>query len=419
MPSAEIITVGTELLLGHVVDTNTSLIARALADIGIDVYRQTSVGDNQERIASAVREALARADVVLCAGGLGPTVDDLTRAAVACAVGQPLELCQDALQKLKQYFASLGRPLSDNNALQAYAPRGALLLDNPLGTAPGFISETGGRAVIVMPGVPRELAAMLRDQAIPWIVEKFTAAERLITRVFKTIGVPESEVDKRIDDLFRAGVNPSIAVLAHDGQVDVKVTAKAATVQEARALIGELEPELRARLGSCIYAVDGGGIEEVLGSKLRERGWSIATAESCTGGLIAAMLTSVAGSSDYFRGGAVTYSNTAKTELLGVSPATLQRHGAVSAQTAAQMAQGARARFSADIGLSVTGIAGPGGGTAEKPVGLVYVGFASSEKHALARRYQFAGSRELIRRRAALTALTWVWRWAGRGKRSA
>ncbi len=410
MATAEIITIGTELLLGQLVDTNTAVIASALAEAGIDVFRETSVGDNEGRIAQAIGEALARADAVICAGGLGPTVDDLTREAVAAATGTQLELDRGALGDLSAWFASVGRRMSPNNARQAMFPRGATVLENPKGTAPGFALETGRKIIVVMPGPPREMEPMLRDLVVPMLTRRFGLQSVIVTRVLRTVGISESELDARIADLFRSGVNPSIAVLAHLGQVDVKLTAKATTREAAHALIDQLEPEIRRHLGEHIFSSDGGTLPATLGSLLRERGWSIATAESCTGGLLGEMITSVAGSSDYYRGGVISYSNEAKTGLLDVAPELIERHGAVSEEVAAAMAIGAKAAFRSTLALSITGVAGPGGGTKDKPVGLVYVALANGAESVEVKRLHIPGDREAIRHRASLSALTLAWR---------
>jgi nicotinamide-nucleotide amidase len=410
VPTAEIITVGTELLLGQLVDSNTAVIASALADAGIDVHFETSVGDNRERVAEAVRVALARADCAICAGGLGPTVDDVTRDGIADALDRQLELHEPSLQAIRAMFERLGRRMADSNIRQAMMPRGALVMDNPLGTAPGFIVERERKVVAAMPGVPRELHLMLKEQLMPRLVARFQPQATIVTRVLKTIGVGESDLDQRIADLFRAGVNPSIAVLAHAGAVDVKVTAKAQTREAALAMLDALVPQLRQRLGDCIFAVDRGSIEEVAGECLRRRNWSVATAESCTGGLVAAMLASVAGASDYFRGCVVAYDEDSKIAMLDVAPDLLERHGAVSEEVAGAIAVGAQAAFRSTLALGITGVAGPSGGSEEKPVGLVYVALAGPEAAMDVRRLMLPGDREFIQRRAALAALTMLWK---------
>ena len=410
MATAEIITIGTELLLGQLVDTNTAVIASALADAGIDVHRETSVGDNTDRIAQALREALARADAIVCAGGLGPTVDDLTREAVAAATDRALELDQGVLDDLRAWFASVGRSMSPNNVRQAMFPRGAKVLENPKGTAPGFVLDLGDRFIVVMPGPPREMQPMLRDHVIPLLTRKFELQSVIATRVLRTAGISESEVDARIADLFRTGVNPSIAVLAHLGEVDVKLTAKAKSREAAHALIDQLEPEIRKHLGDHIFSSNGASLAEAMGNALRARGWTVATAESCTGGLLGGMITSVPGSSDYFRGGVIAYADEAKTKLLEVPPALIERYGSVSEEVAAAMAVGAKEALNSTIALSITGIAGPGGGTKEKPVGLVYVALANGDGRIDVKRMQLPGDREAVRHRAVINALLLGWR---------
>jgi len=412
MPSAEIITIGTELLLGQLVDTNTSSIARALAAAGIDVHRETSVGDNEQLIAAAVREALGRSDIAICAGGLGPTVDDLTREAVAAAFGRPLVLHEPSLAYIEQRFAQAGWKMAPNNRRQAMVPKGAIVLDNPHGSAPGFIVDDTARVAIAMPGPPSELDPMLHELTIPWIVKRFGINAVIVTRVLHTVGVGESDLDERIADLFREGRNPSIAVLARPGLVDVKITAKAQDAATAAPMIAALEAQLRERLGDCIYATDDGTFEQSLGEALRARGWSIAVAESCTGGLIAAAIASVPGASDYFKGGVIAYADDAKTRLLGVDPALIAKHGAVSEEVAKAMAIGAREHLHATLAVSTTGIAGPGGGTAEKPVGLVFVALARPGDKPTVRRLNLPGSRAVIQRRATIAALSMAWKTA-------
>jgi nicotinamide-nucleotide amidase len=261
-----------------------------------------------------------------------------------------------------------------------------------------------------MPGPPRELLPMLRDYAIPWIERRFAPNAVLVTRVLHTAGMGESDLDARIADLFREQKNPSIAVLAHPGLVDVKITAKAATREEAATLIGTLEPSVRERLGDCVYAVDGGTLEGVAGELLLLHGWMLAVGESCTGGSLAAAVTSIPGASSYFRGGVVAYSNEAKRGLLDVAPDLLERYGAVSEEVAGAMALGARAALRADVGVSITGVAGPDGGTPEKPVGLVFVALSLPDGSMTIRRLDWPGSREAIQRRAVVAALTMLWR---------
>ena len=410
MARAEIITIGTEMLLGQLVDTNTAEIARSLFEIGVDVYRETSVGDNEDRIATAVREGLARADVIVCAGGLGPTVDDMTRGAIAAAVGVPLEPDDASMRHLEALFARVNRPMAENNRQQAHFPLGAEIFPNPHGSAPGFVVERDGRAVLALPGPPRELLPMLGDHAIPWIERRFKPGASLVTRVLRTAGVGESDLDARIADLFREQKNPSIAMLAHPGLVDVKLTAKAESRARAAAMIDELEVVVRQRLGDCVYGTGNDSLAGVIGDQLRGRALTLAVGESCTGGQLSAAFVAVPGASEYFRGGCIAYADQAKTSLLGVAPDLLERHGAVSESVAAAMALGAQASLGADVALSTTGVAGPGGGTAAKPVGLVYLGLAMPGGAVTIRRLDWPGAREAIQRRAVVAALTMLWR---------
>ena len=416
MASAEIITIGTELLLGHLVDTNTSTIARALASVGVDVHRETSVGDNTARIADAVRDALGRAAVAICAGGLGPTVDDMTRDAIAAATGRRLRLDEPSLRAIEARFAAMGWKMVPNTRQQALMPEGAVVFDNPHGSAPGFVVEEQGKAAIALPGPPHELAPMLHDHAIPWLVRRFDLRSIIVTRVLRTLGIGESDLDARIADLFRASTNPSIAVLARPGFVDVKITAKAPDEAAAARAIAPLEAQLRERLGDSIYATDDGTLEDSLVRALKDRGWTIAVAESCTGGLVASMIASVAGASDCFRGGVVAYANEAKRDILGVDERILREAGAVSEEAAAAMARGVRDRLRSTIGVSTTGVAGPGGGSEEKPVGLVYIALAGEHGDVTVRKLQLPGDRGIIQRRAAVAAASLAWKAARRAE---
>jgi nicotinamide-nucleotide amidase len=409
MPSVEIVAVGTELLLGQLVDTNTPYIARKLAENGIDVFATHAVGDNRERIASAVNGALARADGVITTGGLGPTVDDLTKEAVCDALGVDAEPDEQALRAMEEVFAKSGRAMRENNRKQALIPRGATALENREGTAPGFIAVTAdGKFVASMPGVPREMKPMLEHGVLPWLHDRFHLSEHIRTRALHTIGIAESEIDHRIADLFASQENPKIAVLAHQFRCDVKIMAKAPSEDAAIALIAPLEYELIRRLDGYVYGVDDETLPFAIHVLLQQTGRTIAVAESCTGGSIAAALTSVPGSSKSFLGGIVSYDNAVKIDLLGVDGAEIERSGAVSETVAVQMAQGVRKRLRSAIGLSITGIAGPSGGTHEKPVGLVWLAI-SRASGIRTRRLQLSGDREAIQSRATTAALGFLW----------
>jgi nicotinamide-nucleotide amidase len=397
MASVEIITIGTEILLGHLVDTNAAFIARSLADAGIDVFAKHSVGDNTERLALMLEGALERADGVVTTGGLGPTVDDLTKDAVARAVGRNSALHPASLRAIEARFAAMGRTMSANNMRQAMLPEGSVVLENPHGTAPGFVAlRADGKFVASMPGVPREMKPMLTERLIPWLTARFNVRSAIYTRTLHTVGIPESELDRRIEDLFRTLENPKIALLAHPAS--------------ARAVIEPLAEELRTRIGSGYFGDDAMTLEGAIAAELIRRGLTIATAESCTGGAVADALVGVAGVSRTFRGAIVAYANDVKTDLLGVPQATLAAVGAVSEETARAMARGARRRLGADIAISTTGIAGPDGGTPEKPVGLVWFGYADSDETAEAVKLIFPGTRDDIRTRATTAALSLLWR---------
>lgn len=409
MAAVELLSVGTELLLGQLADTNAVFIAQQMAIEGVDVYGARAVGDNVSRIAAAMRAAMDAADGVVCTGGLGPTVDDLTKEAALEALDLPAELHEPSLRAMEAYFEALGRPMPPNNRKQALMPRGAVVLDNPNGSAPGFIAlRADGKFVACMPGVPAEMRPMLLDGVLPWLRKRFALRATIVTRVLHTVRLGESEIDRRIDDLFRAGENPKIAVLAHDARCDVKIMAKAESRDAALAAIAPLEREVRARLEGHVYGVDDETLAGAVLALLQKAGMRVAVAESCTGGRIAAALTGVAGASRSFAGGVVAYENRVKIELLGVEGATLEANGAVSQNVAAAMAAGVRTRLHADVGISVTGIAGPDGGTAEKPVGLVWLALrAGSDERT--QRLQFRGDRASIQARAATAALGLLW----------
>jgi nicotinamide-nucleotide amidase len=410
MPSVEILAVGTELLLGQLADTNTAHIARALADAGVDVFGMHAVGDNRERIAGAIRRSLERADGVVTSGGLGPTIDDLTKEAVCDALGLGTELHEPSLRSMEAVFAKSGREMRENNRKQAEVPRGSYVMANANGTAPGFVAfRDDGKFVASMPGVPHEMRAMLSEELVPLLRDRFHLHAAIYTRVLHTAGVAESEIDHRIGDLFRSLENPKIAVLAHGYRCDVKIMAKADSESRAVEMIEPVEREMRKRLDGFVYGAGDATLPSAIHALLQRRAQTVAVAESCTGGGIAADLTSVPGSSRSFMGGVVAYDNAIKVKLLGVRDTTLANAGAVSEQTAIEMAQGVRARLGTDIGISTTGIAGPDGGSEEKPVGLVWTAI-STPQATQAFKTQFRGDRAQIQARARVNALTLLWR---------
>ena len=413
MPSIEIVTIGTEILLGQLIDTNSTHIARTLADGGIDVFAKHSVGDNTARLAAMLEGALERADGVITTGGLGPTVDDLTKDAVATAVGTTLALHEPSVAAIEDRLAAFGRkgPLAENNKRQAILPVGGVVMTNAHGTAPGFIAlRADGKFVACMPGVPSEMRAMLADSLVPWLRARFGVRDAIFTRTLHTIGIPESEVDSRIESLFRDLVNPKIAVLAHTAQVDVKIMAKAADRASADALIAPIEADLRARIGAGIYGVDEETLAHAIVDRIAARGETLGCAESITGGAIAEAIVRVPGASRCFLGGIVAYDNAVKEALLDVPHATLAAHGAVSAEVAEAMARGACERLGTTFALATTGIAGPTGATENKPVGLVYIALAERGGPVDVRRITLPGSRDEVRRRALMFALNMLWR---------
>jgi nicotinamide-nucleotide amidase len=414
MASVEIVTIGTEILLGHLVDTNSVHIARILADRGVDVFAKHSVGDNADRLSAMLTDALSRADGVVTTGGLGPTVDDLTKDAVARAVGKKLVMHEPSLRAIEERFRQFGRPMGENNIRQAILPEGCVVLENPHGTAPGFVAlRDDGRFVACMPGVPREMRPMLAERLVPWLVQRFNVHQGIYTKTLHTVGIGESDLDRRVEDLFRTLENPKIAMLAHGGRVDVKVMAKAGSRAEADKMIAPIADELRRRIGPQYFGDDDTTLAGAIVAAMVERGWTIGTAESCTGGSVADAIVAVPGASAAFRGGIVAYANDVKIALLNVPEETLARVGAVSEETAVAMARGAQRALGVDAAIATTGIAGPDGGTDEKPVGTVWIAFAYGDQGMETRHLTFPGQRSDIRERATVAALGLIWRSVG------
>ncbi|MBR2972718.1 MAG: competence/damage-inducible protein A [Clostridia bacterium] len=401
---AEIIAVGTELLLGQIVNTNARDLASGLSDCGVIVYYQTVVGDNPGRLKQAIADAYERVDLVILTGGLGPTKDDLTKEIVAEYFGKKLVLDQPSLDRIQGYFDRMGREMNETNKKQAYMPEGCIILENNCGTAPGLIVEEGGKIAILLPGPPKEMNPMFEEKVKPWLSGK--TGSTIKSRTLKMTDIGESNMAAEVSDLME-GENPTVAPYAKEGESELRITAMAKTEEEADGLIEPVAKEIYARLGEYIYGEDDTTLVEALVKKLIEKKLTISTAESCTGGLIASEITSVAGSSEIFGSGYVTYANSAKMKMLGVKDKTLADHGAVSEQTAKEMAEGARAASGADIAVSVTGIAGPGGGTPEKPVGLVYMALAD-DKGTIVKKLNLDGSRDKVRARTVKNVLKMV-----------
>lgn len=400
---AEIISVGTELLLGQIVDTNAAYLSRALSEVGVTLHRRTTVGDNRGRLLTALKEAMEAADVVLTIGGLGPTMDDITRDGLAEAFEDPLQLDKDIEERLRSFFALRNMPIVESNLRQAMAPVFGKTLDNPNGTAPGLLFEHLGRIGIALPGPPNEFIPMVDNLVIPYLRAKTGGVGAIRSLVLRVAGVGESLVEDRVKDLMLDS-NPTVAPYAKVGEVHLRVTAKADTPEQAEKLVAARAALVRERLGDAIYAENETPIEGAVVELLRNRGETVSTAESCTGGLVAQRITDIAGSSDVFPGGVVAYSNAAKTDLVAVPQATIQRVGAVSPEVAELLAVGARYRFNATYGIGITGIAGPGGGSPEKPVGLVYIA-VSGPFGCDVEKVNYIGSRTIVRLRASQTAL--------------
>jgi competence/damage-inducible protein CinA C-terminal domain len=402
---AEVISIGTELLLGQIVDTDAPYLAQQLSALGIDVYHRQTVGDNFARGAAAVRLALSRADLVILVGGLGPTMDDLTRDLIADACNAPLARDEAIAAHLTDWFARRGYPMTETNLRQADVPAGATPLPNPNGTAPGLLLDKDGKTVVALPGPPNELIPMFEASVLPYLEEKVASARTVIrSRVLRVAGMGESRLEETLRDLMQ-DADPSVAPYAKLAEVHLRVTSKAATAAEADARIAARVDAIYARLGSLIYAEGETTLEAAVVHLLRAQGKTVATAESCTGGLLAGRLTDVPGSSEVFGTGLITYANEAKTKLLSVPPGILSTVGAVSAEVAQSMAERVRELAGADYGIGITGIAGPGGGTAEKPVGLVYIGLASANGVSAQKHLFGTGSRADIRHRSTQAAL--------------
>ncbi len=403
---AEIIAVGSELLTPFRQDTNSLYLTGKLNELGIEVRFKTVVGDDRERLAAVLQAALGRSELVILVGGLGPTKDDINRDVVASVLGRPLREVPEIRARIESRFKRLGRPMPENNLRQALVPEGAEWLENPNGTAPGIWLELGSTTLILLPGPPQELEAMFESACLPRL-ERRTTGERLRSRVYKVVGLPESEVDLRIAPIYTAYTNPTTTVLATLGAIEIHLRARAASDAEAEALLNELGDKIELALGDHIFSTRGESLEEVVGMYLMMRRRTVAVAESCTGGLLSERLTRIAGSSNFFLGGVVCYSNELKTLLAGVPEALIATHGAVSKPVAQAMAEGVRRRADASLGVGITGIAGPGGGTPEKPVGLVFIGLAD-EKGTSVREFRFPGDRERVRFWASQAALEMI-----------
>jgi len=407
---AEIIAVGTEILLGDIVNTDAQTVARALGELGINVYYNTVVGDNPERLRAAVEIAKSRADIIITTGGLGPTFDDLTKQTLAECFGKKLVLNEKELEKIRGFFAKIGREMTPNNEQQAYLPEDCVVLENDWGTAPGCAFFAENTHVLMLPGPPRECKPMVQYRVIPYLKKLSDAS--LVSHELKIFGMGESSVEDQIRHIAEHMTNPTLAPYAKEGETLLRVTGRAENEEAADALTRPVIDQVYELLGEYIYGMDVPSLAHVVYTLLKEKGLTLATAESCTGGLLSKMMTDLPGVSEVFLGGVCAYQNEIKEKLLGVPHEILETCGAVSEECAKALAEGARKTLGADIGVGITGIAGPGGGTEEKPVGTVYVAVANGKE---TRVVKSRGHRDrgTIRNMAALTALDQIRRLVG------
>src|SRR5919109_2115830 len=407
----EIITIGDELLLGFTTDTNAAYLARTLAAEGVEIVRRASVGDDADAIAQAVRDALDRTGAVITTGGLGPTADDLTKPAIAALFGRKLELREDIVAMIEERFRTYGfkGSVPASNRQQALVPEGARILENRHGSAPGiWLEDERHRWVAMLPGVPREMRGMTHDVLIPHLRERAGAVRDVVqSRTLRCIGISESHLADLLGDHARAVRGLPLAYIPSVAGIDIRLTARGVATDDARAILDAAVEELKPIIGEYMYGEDESDLADVVLQRTRARGYRLAVAESCTGGMLGARLTAIPGASDVFVGGIIAYDDAVKVRDLGVDPATLRAHGAVSEATAREMASGIRRVMQTQVGIAITGIAGPSGGTAEKPVGLVWT-VADVEGRVSATHRVFPGNREEIRQRAAQAALDLV-----------
>lgn len=400
---AELISVGTEILLGNIVNTNAAYLAEKCADLGLSCYYQTVVGDNEARLRETFRQALERSDIVILSGGLGPTQDDLTKEVTANVLGMELTEDVHTRERIQDYMETRGLVVTENNWKQALAPAGSRIIDNENGTAPGLIIEKNGKHVILLPGPPNELKPMFEKAVYPYLNE--LTPDVIYSKTVKICGVGESIAETMIKDLIDAQTNPTIATYAKTGEVHLRVTAKAVSEKEARKLVKPVVKELKGRFGNNVYTTDTNiTLEKSIVDLLAANHLTVSAAESCTGGLLSARLINVAGASEVFKSGYITYSNKTKRKLIGVKRSSLEKYGAVSEAVAKEMAKGAAVISKADVAVSVTGIAGPDGGSEQKPVGLVYIG-CQVRGEVVVKEYHFKGDRNKIREASVSAAL--------------
>lgn len=374
---AEILCVGTELLIGDIVNTNAAYLSKKLSENGIFVYHHTVVGDNDGRLREALSDALGRSDVVVMTGGLGPTYDDMTKETVSSVMGKKLVRHEESEKRILAYFARTDRVPTPNNMKQALMPEGATVFENNFGTAPGCAIESGGKTVVMLPGPPKEMKQMFDDEVLPYLLRN--SMEVLVSENVNIFGMGESSVEEKLRDIMTSGDNPTIAPYVNDGEVRVRVTARAENRERAKKLIAPIVEKIKEIIGDFVYGVNAVSLENAVVKTFSERGLTLASAESCTGGLISKRITDIPGSSAMFGYGVCTYANEAKEKILGVKHETLEKYGAVSEATAREMAEGLLRLSGADVAVCTTGLAGPGGGSDEKPVGLVYLAVGTKD----------------------------------------
>lgn len=401
----EILAVGTEILLGDILNTNAQYLSRELAELGFDVYYHEVVGDNKERILKALETSFNRSDIIITTGGLGPTKDDMTKELVSEFLGMKMCLHEESLKSIKEYFNKMGREFVKSNEKQAYFPKEAIILKNSNGTAPGAVFEKNNKAIIVLPGPPKEMESMFKEEVKKYL--KKYSDDVIISEVLRIFGIGESKAEEKLQDIIDNGINPTVAPYAKEGEVIFRITAKAQNEEEVRKMIVPIKDEIYKRLGNSVYNTGETSLQDTVAKLLIDKNMTIGVSESCTGGLVSAKLIEYPGVSEVFLEGAVTYSNEAKMRTLKVKKETLDKFGAVSHETAREMAEGIAKRCGSRIGISTTGIAGPGGGSDEKPVGLVYFGIYLDGK-VKSFKHIFTGDRNSIRNRASMTALNIV-----------
>ena len=406
--TVELLAVGTELLLGNIVNSDAQALSRELSALGLNVYYHSVVGDNPQRVRQAVELARSRADILITTGGLGPTCDDLTKQVVSEAYGRKLEFREDCAQSIREFFAHSQMPMTENNLQQAWLPEGCTVLRNRWGTAPGCAFRSGDNYVVMLHGPPRECIPMFREEAAPWLMELSEGIIR--SRTLRVFGKGESEVESLLRSRMNELTNPTLAPYAKEGEVELRITAKAASAEEAEALMDPVEDEVRSLLGSLVYGTNVSSLEQVVLNLLRAQGKPLGTAETSTGGHIAKRITDLPGASSALVGGIVSYTNEVKMHALGVSPELLEQQGAVCADVAIAMAKGAQAALGCDLAVSATGVAGPGPDDRGNPVGLVYVALADDDR-TWVRKLELGGTlhrRDRIRTLAANHALDMV-----------